>query len=98
MHTRRPVPVLLLAAAVGAGAPGGAALTKPVADGIPVSRLPDEVLGEPREALRPIPLDLLGQEQPAAYRLAAGDTLGVAVEGVLGERNAPPPIQMDREQ
>jgi protein involved in polysaccharide export with SLBB domain len=98
MLTRRPVPVFLLAAAVVSGAPGCAALTNPVADGIPVSRLPDEVLGESREALRPIPLDLLGQEQPAAYRLAAGDTLGVAVEGVLGERNAPPPIQMDREQ
>ena len=69
-----------------AGASGCAALTNPVADGIPVSRLPDEVLGESREALRPIPLNLLGQDSPDVYRLAAGDILGMVIEGVLGDQ------------
>src|SRR3954468_24977806 len=79
-------------------APGCAALTNPVADGIPVSRLPDEVLGESREGLQTVPLNRLGQVPPDQYRLAAGDLLGVVAEGVLGERNAPPPVQTDREQ
>jgi protein involved in polysaccharide export with SLBB domain len=89
---------LVLAALAVAGAPGCAALTNPVADGIPVSRLPDEVFGEPREGLEPVPLSRLGQAPPDQYRLAAGDVLGVVAEGVLGERNAPPPVHMDREQ
>src|SRR4051812_14977506 len=43
-------------------APGCAALTNPVADGIPVSRLPDEVFGESKEGFKQVPLNLLGQE------------------------------------
>ena len=93
MHTRRRTPIRRLSPAlvalVLAGASGCAALTNPVADGIPVSRLPDDVLGESRESLRPIPLNLLGQGQPEVYKLAAGDILGMVIEGVLGERNAP---------
>ena len=88
----RLTPLVLLALAT---APGCAALTNPVADGIPVSRLPDEVFGESREGLRPVPLNLLGQEPPAAYRLAPGDVLGVVIEGVLGEKNVPPPVQVE---
>jgi protein involved in polysaccharide export with SLBB domain len=76
-------------------APGCAALTNPVADGIPVSRLPDEVFGESREGFKPVPLNLLGQEPPDVYRLAAGDVLGIVIEGVLGEKNAPPPIHLE---
>jgi protein involved in polysaccharide export with SLBB domain len=104
MHTRRRSPTcrrgpaLAVLALALAGASGCAALTNPVADGIPVSRLPDEVLGESREALRPIPLNLLGQDQPEVYRLAAGDILGMVIEGVLGERNAPPPVHMERDE
>jgi protein involved in polysaccharide export with SLBB domain len=77
---------------------GCAALTNPVADGIPVSLLPDDVLGPSREGLKPIPLNLLGQEPPDIYLLAPGDVLGIVIESVLGERNAPPPVHLDVEK
>jgi hypothetical protein len=36
----------------------------------------------------------LGQPHPTEYRLAGGDELGIWIEGVLGERAAPPPMQI----
>jgi protein involved in polysaccharide export with SLBB domain len=65
---------------------GCAALTNPVAEGVPVRRLPPEFLGKFRDDTQTIPLALLGQKPPAVYRLAAGDTLGVWVESILGDR------------
>jgi hypothetical protein len=78
---------------------GCAAVTNPVADGIPVRRLPPEAFGESRSDLRPVPLAALSPPPPQAYRLAAGDVLGVFVEGILGGKgeNAVPPVQV-REQ
>ena len=72
---------------------GCAALTNPVANGVPVRRAPPELLASPpREAMQTIPLTLLGQEPPDVYRLAPKDVLGIYVEGVLPAtpRNAPP--------
>src|SRR5262245_38435762 len=71
---------------------GCAALTNPVAQGIPVHRLPPEVLGRPREEEIPIPLTRLRQSPPEKYRIAAGDVLGVWIEGVLGARDQAPPV------
>ena len=79
---------LLVCAASG----GCAALTNPVADGVPVRRLPPELLAPAHEGEQTLPLTLLGQPQPAAYLLAPGDVLGVYVEGFLGDRNLPLPI------
>jgi hypothetical protein len=63
---------------------GCAAITNPVANGIPVRRAPPELLtSPPREAMQTIPLTLLGQDPPQVYRLAAKDVLGVYVENVL---------------
>src|SRR5262245_29939031 len=73
------------------GLNGCAAVSNPVADGIPVRRLPPEAFGESREAEKPIPLTYLRQPPPQVYRLDAGDILGVWVEGVLGEKNTLPP-------
>jgi protein involved in polysaccharide export with SLBB domain len=86
---QRPAVVLLLAAAL---APGCAAVTNPVAEGVPVRRLPDQFLGKPREEEKTIPLTLLRQKPPDAYRLDTDDVLGVYIEGVLGERTQPPPV------
>ncbi len=71
---------------------GCAALTNPVADGLPIDLVPPELLAESKEGLVPIPLSLLGQAPPEAYRLGPGDVLGIWVEGVLGERNQVPPV------
>jgi protein involved in polysaccharide export with SLBB domain len=71
---------------------GCAALTNPVANGVPVRRLPPELLGEPKEGERSLPLTLLRQKPPEPYRLGPGDLLGIWIEGELGERGQPPPI------
>jgi protein involved in polysaccharide export with SLBB domain len=71
---------------------GCAALTNPVAVGLPIDQVPQELLAESKEGMTTIPLSLLGQTPPDAYRLGPGDVLGVWVEGVLGERNQTPPV------
>jgi protein involved in polysaccharide export with SLBB domain len=73
---------------------GCAALSNPVADGVPVNRLPPEVFGRRKDEERTIPLTLLRQKPPEVYRLAPGDLLGIYVEGVTGEAKQPPPIQV----
>lgn len=73
---------------------GCAALTNPVANGIPVRRLAPEYLAPAREEEEPIPLSMLRQKPPEHYLLSSGDILGLWIEGVLGERNAPVPVQM----
>jgi len=67
-------------------------LTNPVANGVPARRLPPELLGEPKEGRRPLPLTLLRQKPPQPYRLGPEDVLGIWVESVLGERNQVPPV------
>src|SRR5262245_23048395 len=91
--------VICLLAGLAAGAPPGlrggcAAVTNPVAQGVPVERLPPDWLPRPREEEKPIPLTLLRQKQPDAYRLDAGDVLGVYIEKVLGDRAVPPPVRL----
>jgi protein involved in polysaccharide export with SLBB domain len=81
---------LLLACLPGAGC---AALSNPVADGVPVHLLPPDVLGPSRTEEFPIPLNYLRQPPPDVYRLDAGDILGVYIDTVLGERNVPPPVR-----
>jgi hypothetical protein len=73
---------------------GCAAITNPIADGIPVHILPDELLAESKKDLKPISLALLRQQYPETYQLAAGDILGVYIEGVLGEADTPPPVNI----
>jgi protein involved in polysaccharide export with SLBB domain len=86
--------VLVLAPLVCGVLSGCAALTNPVANGLPARRLPPELLAVPKEGTRPLPLTLLRQKPPEAYRLGPGDVIGIWVEGVLGERNQLPPVQV----
>ena len=94
LGTRRLGPAALLAALVGATAPGCAALTNPVAEGVPARLVPPELLAPPKSATQPIPYNLLGQAQPDEYRLGPGDVLGVYVEGYLGDKGMPMPVQV----
>jgi protein involved in polysaccharide export with SLBB domain len=73
---------------------GCAALTNPTADGVPVRLLPPELLALSKTPEQTIPLSLLGQPEPSAYQLAAGDILAVYIEGFLGDRNVPPPLHV----
>ena len=73
---------------------GCASFTNPVANGVPVRLLPDELLAPTKEGYKTIPLTMLRQQPPEHYLLAPGDTLGVFIEGVLGEAEAAPPVNI----
>ena len=83
----------LLLLAVAACSNGCAALTNPVADGIPVRRLPDEVFGQPKAELYPLPLNMLRITESGEYRLDKGDVLGIVADEVLTKENQPIPVQ-----
>jgi protein involved in polysaccharide export with SLBB domain len=78
-------------AACGSG--GCAAFTNPVADGIPVRRLPDGVFARPKADLQQIPLNLLRINDPGDYRLDKGDVLAIVADEVLTSPNVPVPVQ-----
>jgi len=74
-------------------ASGCAALTNPLADAIPVCKVPPELLYAPsRSAMVTVPLTLLRQKPPDIYRLSANDVLGVYIEGVLPATSPGQPI------
>lgn len=73
---------------------GCAALTNPTANGIPVRVLPEELLAESKEGFEPIPLTLLRRAPIKDYLLEPGDTLGIYIEGILGNEETPPPVNI----
>jgi len=73
---------------------GCASITNPVANGIPVRILPDELLAETKENFEPVPLTLLRQRRPEHYLLGPRDTLGIYIEGILGNEETPPPVNI----
>lgn len=73
---------------------GCAAITNPIAHGIPVRLLPEEFKGETREGFETIPLTMLRQANQETYVLDAGDTLGVYIEGIVGAAQVPPPVNI----
>jgi len=86
--------VLLLGLAVAVGGAGGcASLTNPVADGIPVRRLPDEVFGRPKAELQPVPLNLLRINEPGDYKLDKGDVLAIVADEVVNKIDQPIQVQ-----
>jgi protein involved in polysaccharide export with SLBB domain len=72
---------------------GCTAMTNPVADGIPVRLLPDELIGPCKTSWQTIPLNALRQPPTDAYRLATGDVLGVFIDGYVGASTQPLPVQ-----
>jgi protein involved in polysaccharide export with SLBB domain len=82
---------LLLIAHLCAASAGCTAMTNPVADGIPVRLLPPELLGPSKANYQTIPLNILGQPQPDAYRLDAGDILGISAKDFIADQ-LPPPV------
>jgi protein involved in polysaccharide export with SLBB domain len=71
---------------------GCAAITNPIANGVPAHLLPPVLLAESQEAHEQVPLAWLRVTPPEEYRLDTGDIIGVYIEGALGERDQVPPI------
>jgi protein involved in polysaccharide export with SLBB domain len=92
---RRSGPVVALLALCCALGSGCASWTNPVNQGVPVRRLSSEYLANPKDEARTISLSLLSRQKPDVYRLAAGDVLGVYVEGVLGDKTQPIPVTLE---
>ncbi len=73
---------------------GCASLSNPVANGIPVRLLPEELLADTKEDYQPTPLTLLRQRRPEQYLLGPRDTLGIYIEGILGTEETAPPVNV----
>ena len=71
---------------------GCASLTNPVADGVPVRRVPAEVLGRPKSEQQATPLTLLRRPEPTAYRLDKGDVLAVIAGDLFGPETVQAPV------
>jgi protein involved in polysaccharide export with SLBB domain len=85
--------VSLFALALAACGAGCASLTNPVADGIPVRRLPEEVFGRSKAELHQLPLNMLRINDPGDYKLDKGDVLGIVADEVLTKDGQPVPVQ-----
>ncbi|MEM7810785.1 MAG: polysaccharide biosynthesis/export family protein [Planctomycetota bacterium] len=59
--------------------------------GVPVDTLPQTFRLPDRTGRVPINFALLGQQRPEVHRVDAGDTLGIYIEGVLGQDGVQPP-------
>ena len=92
LRSRVWLTVGVLAAAAVQG--GCAALSNPVADGIPVRRLPAEVFGKSRADLKQIDLTVLKQREPDPYLLDKGDVLAVVAEELIAPANTPLPVRL----
>jgi protein involved in polysaccharide export with SLBB domain len=77
---------------------GCAQLTNPAIDGVPARRVPEEYLGTPRDAYKPIPLDLLRQKPNKNYTLDQGDILGLYIDKILGEQGQTLPFRISEQQ
>lgn len=92
-ETARRVAVITLLVAI-LQSLGCQALTNPVANGIPVRLLDDSLLVPSKTSLEPVPLEWLSQPKAETYSLAPGDILGVYVDGIVGDKEDLPPVQV----
>ena len=88
----RSLVLLVFAATFATG--GCASFSNPVADAIPVNRLPAEVLGRSKSELRQVPLTLLRQQAPDSYVLDSGDVLAVIANEVIAPGDQQPPVRL----
>jgi protein involved in polysaccharide export with SLBB domain len=79
--------------AAGLSVTGCTSLLSPIQT-IPANRVPREFLAEPQADKVPIDVSRLRIDKPDFYILDSEDVLGVFVDGVLGQFDAPPPVQL----
>jgi hypothetical protein len=64
-------------------------------EGLNARRLPENILAQKRADTEPIDYVLLRQDPPKQYLLDEKDTLGIYIEGFLGQAEQPPPYLAD---
>ena len=72
---------------------GCTSLFSPI-DSIPAERVPPQFLAEPQANKVPIDASRLRQPKPEFYTLDSEDVLGIFIEGVLGNLDEAPPVQI----
>ena len=72
---------------------GCTALFSPI-DSVPANRVPRQFLAEPQADKVPIDVARLRQTKPEFYTLDSDDVLGIFIEGVLGNIQEAPPVQL----
>lgn len=92
-HTRQPIAAACVAVLLACFS-GCAAVTNPVANGVPARLLPPELTAESKENLVQVPLRSLQRKPASTYKLGPGDILAVFVESVLGQEGQVPPINL----
>lgn len=92
--TRKRQIIALLMMSIGLSLSGCTAILSPITS-IPAARVPKDFLVKERQADK-VEIDVarLRQTKPEYYILDKGDVLGVFVEGVLGEIDGVPPVQL----
>lgn len=84
---------LLVAMFVSMSMTGCTALFSPI-DTIPASRVPAQFLAEPQANKVPLDPARLRQPTPEFYTLDSKDTVGIFIEGVLGNFDEPAPVNL----
>lgn len=92
-HSARLWAAALLAVSAGMLS-GCAAVTNPTANGVPAHALPPDLLAPSKEGYIPVDFSLLRVAPPDVYSLDVGDTLGVYIEGIVGNAETPPPVNL----
>ena len=59
---------------------------------VPVERIPNSMLGRPKEDMQEISLSRLRQRPRDVYQLGPDDILGIYIETILGSAEEPPPV------
>ncbi len=93
---RLPPCVVMLAVLLAMTSSGCTSILSPIS-GVPAHRLPRELMTEPKNNLEPVDISRLRQQPPADYLVDAGDTLGIYVEGILGNKEEPPPVSIPQD-
>lgn len=83
---------LLLALGLATLATGCASMTNPVVEGIPVSKVPPQLLGKSKWDFDRLPLRYLRQQPTDVYRVGPNDVLGIWIQGIYppNEDTVPP--------
>ena len=88
---KRLVAVTLLFASMSLS--GCTAILSPI-ETIPANRVPRQFLAEPQANKMPIDVSRLRIDKPEFYILDSEDVLGIFIDGVLGQFDTPPPVQI----